>query len=276
PRGADDLWRVPAPGPPAVGAASALGSAAPRRDAVHRPAPGFGAVAEDGDPLAVGGARVPAPRPGVALPEGDRALQAGAAPAYRAVVGAGDAHALGIHGVPRRARAVVGLPVAAVPHARVPDGQQECGDAQGVRPRPGGAGAPARGAGRARPVRRAADVPLSLGPRGAAAAPGPRLDPAARARRGLAAGARGRLRAHRPLLARVRAVRGPGGPGDPVPAVALPAHAHGDADHRLQARHRRVLGGGFPQAGAGADLLPRAVRRAHAHRPGALTRAADG
>src|SRR5690606_13712912 len=119
--------------------------------------------------------------------------------------------------------------------------------------------------------RRVPDVPRALGACGAGAAPAARLVAPACARRGAAAGVRGDLREHRPLLARVRAVRGPGGPGNSVPAVALPTHAHGDADHRLQARHRRILGRGLPQAGAGADLLPRAVRRAHAHRPGALT-----
>ena len=72
-----------------------------------------------------------------AVPEDPGALQAGAAPADRDVVGAGDADAVGIHGVPRRARPVVGLPVAAVPHDRVPARQQERADAQGVRPRRG-------------------------------------------------------------------------------------------------------------------------------------------
>ena len=76
-----------------------------------------------------GGDRAPARRPSSAVPEDLRALQAGAAPADREVVGAGDADAVGVHGVPRHAGAVVGLPVAAVPHDRVPAGQQERGDA---------------------------------------------------------------------------------------------------------------------------------------------------
>src|SRR3546814_7476002 len=58
----------------------------------------------------------------------------------------------------------------------------------------------------------------------------------------------------------VRAVRGPGGPGKPVPDVALPPHAHGDADHRLPPRHRRFQRRGLPEAGAGPDVLPGAVR----------------
>lgn len=41
-------------------------------------------------------------------------------------------------------------------------------------------------------------------------------------------------------------VRGLRRPGKPVPAVALPAHARGAADHRLQARHRRFQRRGFP------------------------------
>src|SRR3546814_801394 len=87
-----------------------------------------------------------------------------------------------------------------------------------------------------------------------------RLVEAARLRPGPGAGVRAHLRGHGHPLARVRAVRGPGGPGDPVPAVALPPHAHGDADHRLPPRHRRLQRRGLPEAGAGPDVLPRAVR----------------
>ena len=47
-----DLRRLPAAGPPAVGAAAAVEPAAPRRDAVHRPAPGRRAVDEADDPRA--------------------------------------------------------------------------------------------------------------------------------------------------------------------------------------------------------------------------------
>ena len=166
-------------------------------------------------------------------------------PADRAVVGAGDADAIGIHGVPRHPGAVVRLPVAAVPHGRVPARQQERGDAEGVRPRSRRrrrrCDAVLR---RAQPVRRVPALSRALGPRGAGRAPGSAtgrqphvLGP------GAAAGVRAHLRGHRPLLARVPPVRGPGRPGDPVPAVALPPHAHGDADHRLQARHRRFQSG---------------------------------
>src|SRR3546814_6419983 len=74
----------------------------------------------------------------------------------------------------------------------------------------------------------------ALGPRGPGRAPGARLVEAARLRPGAGAGVRAHLRGHRHPLARVRAVRGPGGPGKPVQDVALPPHAHGDADHRLE------------------------------------------
>src|SRR5690606_35577087 len=90
PRRQDHLRRLSAPGPPAGCAAAAERPGPPRRDAVHRPAPGLGAVAEADHPRAGRGHRLPAPRPDLAVPEGDRALQAGVAPADRAVVGAGD------------------------------------------------------------------------------------------------------------------------------------------------------------------------------------------
>src|SRR3546814_9689237 len=72
----------------------------------------------------------------------------------------------------RHPRPVVGIPVAAVPHGRVPDGQQERGDAQGVRARRGRSRRAARGARGADAVRRVPALPGALGPRGTAAAPG--------------------------------------------------------------------------------------------------------
>src|SRR5690606_30547024 len=84
PAGSHDLCRLPAAGPAAVGAGPAVRPAAPRRDAVHRPAPGLGAVAEAADARAVGRARLPAAGPGLAEPQGHGPGQAGAAPADRA------------------------------------------------------------------------------------------------------------------------------------------------------------------------------------------------
>src|SRR3546814_10488247 len=117
-----------------------------------------------------------------------------------------------------------------------------------------------RGARGADAVRRVPALPGALGPRGTAAAPGAQLVEAARLRPGAGAGVRAHLRGHRHPLARVRAVRRPGGPGKPVPDVALPPHAHGDADHRLPPRHRRFQDRGLPEAGAGPDVFPGAVR----------------
>src|SRR5690606_34813715 len=122
PAGSHDLCRLPAAGPAAVGAGPAVRPAAPRRDAVHRPAPGLGAVAEAADARAVGRARLPAAGPGLAEPQGHGPGQAGAAPADRAVVGAGNPDPVRIHGLPRPAGPVLGLPVAAVPGDRVPAG----------------------------------------------------------------------------------------------------------------------------------------------------------
>src|SRR5690606_27246073 len=96
----------------------------------------------------------------------------------------------------------------------------------------------------------------------------PRLDAPACHGSGSRPRVRADLRRHRLALGGLPPVRGPGGPGDRVPALALPPHAHGDAHHRLQARDRRLQRRGLPQAGAGPDLLPRAVRGAHADRRG--------
>ncbi|KAG1241803.1 hypothetical protein G6F68_016490 [Rhizopus microsporus] len=141
------------------------------------------------------------------------------------MVGAGNADPVRVHGFPRRAGPVLGLPVAAVSLHRVPAGQQERADAAGVRARPGRAGAAAHRAGGAEPVRGIPEVPGPLRACRAGGVRNPRLDPAARGRRRTAAGVRAHLPGHRPLLARVLAVRGPGGPGDRLPAVAIPTHA---------------------------------------------------
>src|SRR5690606_35583706 len=102
-----DLCRLPAAGQAAVGPEAAVRPCAPRRDAVHHPAPGVGAVAEAADARAAGRARAPAAGPGLAVPQGDGPRQAGAPPAGRAVVGAGDEDAFGIHGLPRPAGPVL-------------------------------------------------------------------------------------------------------------------------------------------------------------------------
>ncbi|KAG0910513.1 hypothetical protein G6F31_017619 [Rhizopus arrhizus] len=60
--GAPDLWRLPAAGPAAQRAAAAVQPAAPRRDALHHPAPDLGAVAEAARPRAARGDRLPAAR----------------------------------------------------------------------------------------------------------------------------------------------------------------------------------------------------------------------
>ena len=180
-----------------------------------------------------------------AVPEDPRALQAGAAPADRDVVGAGDADAVGIHGVPRhpraRRRASSRCSTARSSSCSATRTRRCCKvfahDAAG-------AGRAARGAGGAEPVRRIPALPGAPRPCGAGRAP---------------ASATGRKpHVSDPALlpvferiyedtdahwARVPPVRGPGRPGDAVPAVALPPHAHGDADHRLQARHRRLQSG---------------------------------
>src|SRR5690606_17219354 len=111
-----------------------------------------------------------------------------------------------------------------------------------------------------RPVRRVPQLPGAVGPPGPTTQPGAGLDAHPRRGSGTRAGVRGDLQGHRPLLARIRAGRGPGRPGEPVPAVALPPHAYRHADHRLQAGDRRVLRRRVPAAGPGAELLPGAVR----------------
>src|SRR5690606_19535319 len=172
---------------------------------------------------------------------------------------------VGVRAVPRPARPLVGLPVGAVPHRGVPARQQERRHAEGVRARRRGPGHAARRARGPGPVRRGAALPGPPRARGTGAPPGARLDPAARDGPGAGAGVRTHLWRHRRRLGGLPPLRGPGGPGDRVPALAVPPHAHGHAHHRLQARHRGLQRRRLPQAGARADVLPRAVRGAHAH-----------
>ena len=133
------LRRLPAARPPARRAASALGrrrrAAAPRRDAVHHPAPGVGAVDEADDPRIEGRDRPRARRHARAVLQDPGAGQAHPEAAVRAVGGARDADAVRVRRVPPRARQLVGIPVAAVSRARVPAGRQERADARRVPPR---------------------------------------------------------------------------------------------------------------------------------------------
>ena len=176
-------------------------------------------------------------------PEDACARQADPAPAVRAVGRAGDADAVRIQRVPRRARRVVRLPVAAVPRDRVPARQQERRHARRcsrtIRPRPG---APAR-----RCSRRRASTTSSCATSRAAAT-------RCRAIAWSATGSQPhRRRAEllpvfkriyenaKALLGRLPPVRAAGRRRGELPAVALPAHEDGRADHRLQARHRRLV-----------------------------------
>ena len=68
-------------------------------------------------------------------------------------------------------------------------------------------------------------------------------------------------------VGRLRDLRGTRRCRGHVPDLAVPAPQDRRADHRLQARHRRLVGRGVPARGAGADVLPRAVRRPHRDRP---------
>ncbi len=60
-------------------------------------------------------------------------------------------------------------------------------------------------------------------------------------------------------LGSLRAGRRPGRPGSPLPAVALPAHEDGGADHRQQAGHRRHQRRELPGQGAGTQVLSGAL-----------------
>ena len=163
-------------------------------------------------------------------------------------------------------RHVVGLPVRAVPRGRVPARQQERRHGEGLRARPDGPGRAPDPAARALPVRRVPRLPRPPRVRRPAGAARPRLVTAlprrSRPRRRL----RERLRRAGRALGRLRDLRGARRPRGQLPAVALPPPPGRAAHDRPQGRHRRLVGCRLPATSARPDLLPRAVRGAHARR----------
>ena len=156
-------YGVPATGAPAWRAATAVEPAAPRRTPLHRPAPGLGTVDEVARPRVVVGHRAPARGSPRRVPEDLRALQAGAAAAHEmwsVLETLTPSEYMEFRGNPR---AFVGIPVAAVPHDRIPAGQQERRHAARVRARHRRTGRAARCARSAEPVRRGAALPGAPG-----------------------------------------------------------------------------------------------------------------
>src|SRR6266403_5104082 len=251
------LRRIPAAREAPGGATAAVERA--QRDAVHRRAPGIGAVDAADAARADRGTGVRAtrrPRSG--------AEDAGAHLAHpdAADLGVGralDDDAVRVHGVSQRAGTLLGIPVPAVPHAGVPVRQQERRDARGAPTRC------ARLRDAATRTRRAVAVR-----RGAAAAQPPWLRDSAglpvagfqRALPGQQTGGR-RLARRVPQrgngLGPVRARRTAGGPRPQLPAVALPSPENRRAHHRLQAWHRRHRRRFLSRQGAGAQVLSGAV-----------------
>ena len=167
-------------------------AAAPRRDAVHHPAPGVRAVDEADDPRAQGGDRLRARRRARAVLQDPRAREAHPEAAVRAVGGARDADALRVRRVPPGARQFVRLPVRAVPRARVPARQQERADARRVPARRGDVRRARRAAARAVAVRRVPAASRAPRPAGAGRVRRARLHAALRAQSGPRAGLQAR------------------------------------------------------------------------------------
>src|SRR5256884_1130351 len=251
------LRRIPAAGQ-APGRAKAAVERA-QRDAVHRRAPGVGAVDAPHAARADRGAGVRATRRPRSGAEDAGAHLAHPDAADLGVGRAVDHDAVRVHGVPQRAGTLLGLPVAAVPPAGVPVRQQERRDAGRT---------PAR---RARARDSAARTRLTVAVRrGAAPAQPPRLRdsaglPVAGFQRALPRQQTGGRRLARRVSQRgnglgpVRARRAPGGSRPQLPAVALPSPEDRRAHHRLQARHRRHRWRFLSRQGAGAQVLSGAV-----------------
>ena len=106
-----------------------------------------------------------------------RAHQGHPEAAVRAVVGARDPHPGRVRAVPRPPRQGLRLPVPAVPHGRVPAGQQEPGHDRRLRPRRGAARPAVGRSRRAQPLRRLPAPPRAPRPRRARRGAGSRLSP---------------------------------------------------------------------------------------------------
>ena len=175
--------------------------------------------------------------------EGARARQADAAPAVRAVGRAGDADAVRVHGVPPRARrtrrassrcstasssscSATRTPTMLEVFAASPPSRRRLRRACSSR----------------RPVRRVPALSRAPRPRGAG-----RLRSSATGRSRTAGApiccrcSRRSTRTPKADWDRVRAVRGARRRRGELPALALPPHEDRRADHRLQARHRRLV-----------------------------------
>ena len=227
------------------------GAAAPRRDAVHHPASGLGAVDEAPDPRAQGGDRARARDALERELQDPRARQADPEAAVRAVGGAGDADAVRVRGVPSGARQLVGLPVGAVPRDRIPARQQARRHARRV---PARSRTSTPSSTRCCTRRRSTTSSCGISRGAACRCPADCVDrdftqPYVR---------------HPGLVAVFKTIY-----DDPkrwwdaydmceklvdveesVPALALPAPEDRRADHRPQARHRRLVGCRVPAAGA--------------------------
>ena len=202
-----------------------------------------------------------------AVPEDLRAREAGAAPAVRAVGGAGDADAVRIPGVPRRARARrPGFQSLQYRTIEFLLGNKNA-DMLKVFAHDPAAQAELRAALEAPSLydeflrylaRRGHAVPADLLQR----------DWSSRMRRdaALVPVLQAHLRGQRRVLGRIPACASSWWTWSRVPAVALPPHEDGGAHHRLQRGTGGSVRRGFPEAGAGTDVLPGAAGRAHRDR----------
>ncbi len=225
--------------PPVERAAAAQQDARARRALVHHPAPGRGAVVQADPSRARRGDGVPAPRSITAQHQDPEPRETGAAPAHQPVVGARDADADGILGIPRRARQRIGIPVAAVSAARVQARQQGPRAVVALQPSPRVLPAAQSSARASEPLRRVPALFISRGSSRAGRARRARLERSVRAPSRRRRGAADRVSAPGPILGGLRSIREAGRHRDQLPVVALPSHEDGGAHHRRENGKRR-------------------------------------
>src|SRR5699024_6369993 len=112
---------------------------------------------------------------------------------------------------------------------------------------------------RAEHLRRVPRLPGPTRTPGARPAARSRLQRRPHLRRGTAGDLPDHLREPAEVLAGIRKLRRAGRPRGELPVLALPAHAHGPADHWHETRHRRLERSRIPPEGTRPDLLPRTL-----------------